>query len=623
MFESANFVAPTLVGDELRVGLPKGETFDVKLSSSLVASRVGHMSIARFGSPSLQARFIQGEHWATTPSRNLRLVHAVRQPLRPTEFVNLLETRRRGQTNIQLEDTMATSRKSTERVEVYAEWVEKTDFLPVGVDELHEPERWEPEREVPVDSKVFERSIDLQGPDGSLPIDVRHELHTTRHIPAISYRTVATTRFKEYFTERAEVSPPSTSPGASLPSTYSGPAAAGSQAIVEDSERVTSLDGTQTFERLKPGEPESEGYYTMDYEAGTISRFDLGGRDNMPDEVRVTYIKREITRPSPGPTVKRALSTRRPDPPKIQYAMPTFKRTADSIGNITRASREVAGLRVFLDRPWWSSGDEELLGVVIADGISSSGVEHLVSRAGQDPIWKGSSVRELLYGINFPAAIESQGGLTLPEAPSSRTFTVAGHAVRPDIEHLRWYCDIDISPGDAYTPFVRLALARYQPNSLIGLELSPVVQLDYMQLYPNRFAYVFRQNSSSVSVNVDGIAHDGGRYRRTPGATTPPGSAIEVQLEQRRDDMPLTDELFGWVPVPGEPPVRLEFREDSKGGPVGSWSGDINAPTGGRYRIAIREYEQFGPKVGIGTGRFQRRLVYAEAIDVPGDGIDP
>ena len=105
-----------------------------------------------------------------------------------------------------LEDTMTTSRKSTERVEVYADWVEKTDYLPAGVDELHEPERWEPEREVPVSSKVFERTIDLQGPDGSLPINRAPRAASPRATSRqINYRTVATTRFKEYFTERAEV----------------------------------------------------------------------------------------------------------------------------------------------------------------------------------------------------------------------------------------------------------------------------------------------------------------------------------------------------------------------------------------------------------------------------------
>ena len=610
VFESASFVAPALVGDELRVGLPKGESRVVDVSSSLVPSRADHMAILALLDPALRQGIIDGRYWAVTPARKLRLVHAVRQPLRATEFNNLLETRRSGDTGMQLEDTMLTSRKSTERVEVYADWVEKTDYLPVGVDELHEPERWEPEREVPVTSKVFERGIDTQGPDGSLPIDERHELHTTRHIPAISYRTVATTRFKEYFRERAEVTLTVASPTAGLPSAYSGPAA-GIQAVAEDSERVTSLDGTRTFERNQPGE--DAGHYTMDYEAGTITRFDVGDRDNMPNQVRVTYIKREITRPSPAPTVKRALSTRRPDPPKLLYAMPTFRRNSFTDPNTYARFREAMGLRVFLDRPWWSSGDEELLGVVMTQAATTAGIEHLTTRQGQDSIWGGDPVTEKPFPLDFTAAVDSRSDLQVPGAPSDRQFTVAGHAVKPDTENLRWYCDLDIRlQSEPYTPFIRLALARYQPNALIGLELSPVVQLDYMQLYPDRYASVYRQSETSVNVYIGGLTYDGGRFQRSTGSTVPRASVIEAQVEQRRPDMEGGDELFGWIPRLGAPPVELEFFEPPEG--QTGWTGDLDVSGTERERIVIREYEQFGPQVG---GKFQRRLVYAEAIDVP------
>ena len=615
IFESADFVPPALVGDELRVGMPKGESRNVNLSSSLVASRADHMALHELLPPSLRALIVNGGHWAVTPSRQLRLVHAVRQPLRATEFSGgFVVTRKTGETSILLEDTMATSRKSTERVEVYADWVEKTDYLPADVDEFHEPERWEPEREVPVSSKVFERTIDLQGPDGSLPISQRHELHTTRHIPEISYRTVATTRFKEYFTERAEVTLTPAAPTTFLPSAYIGPAAATAVGVVEDSERVTSLDGTQTFERNQPGE--EEGHYTMDYEAGTITRFDVTERPtNMPDQVRVTYIKREITRET-EPTVKRALSARRPDPPKLQYAMPTFRRVTDVQSGYTTALRESTGLRIFLDRPWWSSGDGELLGVVLSDQPNSTGVQHLVTRFGQDPIWDSESVSELPQLIDFSAGVASRSNLRLPEAPSDRTFTVVGHEVKPDTEQLRWYCDIDIPHGDAYTPFVRLALARYQPDAVFGLDLSPVVQLDYMQLYPNRFASVVDVGNDFAYVTVSGTTYEAGRFKRNSSGLVLGPSIIEAQVEQRRDDMPFGDELFGWVPVPGVAPVELEYRQGIEGSPD-FWAGEIPIFEAGRQRIAIREYEQFGPKV---SGKYQRRLVYAEAIDVPSSG---
>jgi hypothetical protein len=613
IFESANFVPPVLSGDELRVGLPKAESFSVNLSAYLTPSILDHMALYE-RLPDQQQEIRDGQNWAVTPTRPLRLVHAVRQPLVPTNFANLLETRRPNDTSILLEDTMTTSRKSTERVEIYADWVETTDYLPEGVDELHEPERWEPERQVPVSSKVLEQPIDLDGPDGTLPISVRHELHSTRHIRAINYSTVATTRFKEYFTERAEVTLPRPTATATLPSAYTGPAA-GTQAVVVDSERVTSLDGKKTYERSQPGE--RGGSYTMDYEAGTISRVDTRLGRKMPTQVRVTYIKREITRSSLEATAKRALSTRRPDPPKILYAMPTFTQISSDQGpNSVVATREVNGLRVFLDRPWWSSGDGELLGVILPFNSGTGGAEHLVTRRGKDPIWAGDNVTEVPSLDDFPAAVDTRNGLTVPGGPPGAVFTVAGHEVKPDLENLRWYCDIDINLfPEPYTPFYRFALARYQPHSVAGLELSPIVQLDYMQLYPDRYASVFRFSESSANVYVSGATHRGGKFKGTTGSDTPGGTVIVAQVEKRRPGLENTTEMFGWIPVPGVKPVQLSFDPNGKGGP--NWSGNVDVSTGGNLRVAIREYEQFGPKVGIGTGRFQRRLVYAEAINVP------
>lgn len=51
-----------------------------------------------------------------------------------------------------------------------------------------------------------------------------------------------------------------------------------------------------------------------------------------------------------------------------------------------------------------------------------------------------------------------------------------------------WFVEIARDPGTAFWPFVRLAVDRYQPSSLAGLHLSPVVKCDFVQLPPNRTA---------------------------------------------------------------------------------------------------------------------------------------
>ena len=58
-----------------------------------------------------------------------------------------------------------------------------------------------------------------------------------------------------------------------------------------------------------------------------------------------------------------------------------------------------------------------------------------------------------------------------------------------------WYCDLDLDTAEAYYPFIRLALARFQPNSRVvrgdldfrfwrDLRLSPVVLADLVQTAP-------------------------------------------------------------------------------------------------------------------------------------------
>jgi hypothetical protein len=69
---------------------------------------------------------------------------------------------------------------------------------------------------------------------------------------------------------------------------------------------------------------------------------------------------------------------------------------------------------------------------------------------------------------------------------------VAPHDVRWDAERRLWYCDVELTFGRAYYPFVRLALARYQPVSLAGAHLSPIVLADFAQLTPHRGVSITR-----------------------------------------------------------------------------------------------------------------------------------
>jgi hypothetical protein len=55
----------------------------------------------------------------------------------------------------------------------------------------------------------------------------------------------------------------------------------------------------------------------------------------------------------------------RPLPPKVLHVVPTFEWRDSAAGGTTTRTRRV-GLRVYLDRPWYSSGDGERLAVRMA-----------------------------------------------------------------------------------------------------------------------------------------------------------------------------------------------------------------------------------------------------------------
>jgi hypothetical protein len=112
------------------------------------------------------------------------------------------------------------------------------------------------------------------------------------------------------------------------------------------------------------------------------------------------------------------------------YAVPTFgwERSGDS--NLIASRRRGHGLRLFLDRPWYSSGEGELLGVVIwPRSLSDEDRPRLkgsISQAGADPVFV-SSGRVALNRSSFGSEGITWGNrLRLPGLSASETVDVAG-----------------------------------------------------------------------------------------------------------------------------------------------------------------------------------------------------
>src|SRR6185436_16364701 len=104
-------------------------------------------------------------------------------------------------------------------------------------------------------------------------------------------------------------------------------------------------------------------------------------------------------------------------------------------------------------------------------------IERYVTRWGMDPIWNSTPTSLVPTAHHFPGATFGTN-LTLPELEPAGTIaednlvSVAAYEPQYCAEEQAWYVDIDVRPIPTYWTFVRFAFARYQPQSLRGVELS-------------------------------------------------------------------------------------------------------------------------------------------------------
>jgi hypothetical protein len=193
---------------------------------------------------------------------------------------------------------------------------------------------------------------------------------------------------------------------------------------------------------------------------------------------------------------------------------------------------------------------------------------------------------------------------------------VAGHEVSYDPDRRLWYSDIALSGGFAYFPFVRLVLARYQPNSIANAHLSRLVLADFAQIAPNRTASVVfdSKDPQQMRVTVSGPAP----YRTT--------NQVEVSLEQQALGADGGDPDIGWIPVDNGL-QRLQLSTNAgkltkRALNIAIWTGEYTLPKLPAplppLRLVAREYEVFQATSQVPTfvPPTARRLVYAEVLDV-------
>jgi len=309
------------------------------------------------------------------------------------------------------------------------------------------------------------------------------------------------------------------------------------------------------------------------------------------------------------------LNSARPAAPVPLYVIPSFGWTSGTQGAWSVSKRGGGGLRVYLARPWFSSGEGELLAALLwgcapaprstFQGWSMPDVlKGYVTQWGKDPIWSGSALPSQAMPLpeHFTNAVAVGTELTIDELSNGPfvPFTAVGHQVAYDDQHGRklWYCDIEMDMGEAYFPFVRLALARYQPQSVADAHLSRVVLADFAQLLPDRSASLTFDpiDPTSLQLAVNGLTYAG------------PGAAVMTATVQTQ---PLGAGDLAWVPVSAVALTPHVF-----GGPDTLWTAAITlpAPRGSRpFRLLIEEFEVFTRDV---AGSQQQRLVYADILNL-------
>ncbi|MGE3106993.1 MAG: hypothetical protein AB7G11_04145 [Phycisphaerales bacterium] len=543
-------------------------------------------------------RAAEGGHWMVSPPTLLTLVHAVQQPIGrprfaalqvdhtdeyhetdplqtallrgradPEELAPITAWRRPGATDAYLMGAIRIHGASTAKIDLSAEWTDPID---------------DPSSPAPDQSTVSAHVAEIPLPrtsEGYLSAPGKDRRQVGYYDPENDQ--VAMVRFGDR-----------TGPSATYHVTFTN---AAPRHLLNDTKR----------RRVR-------------YTATASSRY----REYFPQDADLSFVRRS------EPVVVDVPASARPLAPEVVYAIPTFGWQRQTQTNLKRSVRFGGGLRVYLGRPWYSSGEGELLGVTLwnyANGTlndqSRDKLKAYFTQWGMDPIWQTAGLSFVPGVSNFPDAVASDSGVSLEESTAAISPTqpgvvdVVGFEPRFDTDRGLWYADLTINlPAPTYSPFVRLALARYQPHALKDSRISRVVLANFAQLTPDRTATVTADphHPRTLRIAVSGVAPRGPQpqVHLNPAPTRPTHVRVRVQHRPSvRTDM-------GWQDAPASIATATQFYEGpGLGQPdLGLWVGAVTfaaAPPPGQFRLLIEEYESVSS-----TFPYSGRMIYAETIAV-------
>lgn len=523
-----------------------------------------------------------------TPSRRYTLVHAVRQPATaPSHFGTFARARSAGDTFARISGNALFHAASTGKLDLIASWSEPVDRGPGTPVPTTREVRRASVGTVPQDQ------VDAAGQFG-VTMDIRHDFLDTKR-RRVDYRLVATSRYVEEFRKRTTAVFPAADSTVTLPDLGHG--------VIASSVNVRSLDGSSAYR------PDVDFRVEGD---GTTVRSVTGGGLPLGTQVAVDYVAAPITRES-GDRQVDVPSSARPAAPVVRDVVPAFqwsrssRRGIGKIPNSVTSSKKGNTLRIHLERPWFSSGEGELLGVVVprafSGGLPSPAMAPFVTLWGQDPTVDSPGLPgRVPTAGDFPAAEQLRVNSSLPGAPD--LVDVAGHAVAYDEEREIWYSDIVIDPGIAYQPFVRLSLVRFQPNSVTDLHLSSAVPVSIMQLTADRTLTVLQGgNDRTYDLILTGIFSG-------PRLGLSARDVVRVTVEEKT--RPAAGDA-GWVSRSSSTLTYKSLNRRYEGRSVLP-----SSPTPGRYRLVVEQFERIETQDHPGEdSAFGERLVHLDTVSLP------
>jgi len=615
----------------LTIFLPKGERYnDLLLSTVPEGTAVDYLGVNQWlvemNVPVAQRAEVvkhmrDGVHWMTSPHYSISIVHALQQPLTAPKFGSLRSNRDIGDTYTVLSDTnLAVHGKSTLKLDIVGAWKE-------WIDRPRGPKPAERDRKaIAFDLNVLSHQTSL-----ILPPD-----------------PPAGTRQLQF------------------------------QAVAVQAMPIKAISQLM----LKPGyrhEFNDTKHRMISYKAVGMTRF----KEYFADKVGLKDpdFQREST-----PVTVNVLNSARPDAPKVAYIIPSFgwskvKSTPadqDPKKVAITSKRSGGGLRIYLERPWYSSGNGEKLAVILSrEAKPSTKMETLVSRWGKDPIWRTQTNRltELvpsdfplvsksrdLQGFNLSSVataanpsissaakaqlsptIKAQPGLQVQPADTkvnpgiaaliqtqlltlaelnddtAQSVLVAAHDVFYDENRDLWYCDIEIDMPKEYFPFVQLSLARFQPNSLMHCHLSRLVRAEFIQLSPERTVSIVPAAAPGQPITGQQftVTHTGATYDAPgrPGIGPMRVPPAGPNLIRVTVEQKRPDGGGNMGWVPiAGEPYELKFR--SMSGSTAVHSEVVSLPgVRSEFRLIVQEFEMHYAGE-MNKPETQGRLIFADAVEL-------